>query len=281
MAYVRVSRATLQPAPIAVVAPGAAGGGRPEPIGAAADGGGTTTTSIVARAAPGGLVAERPYWIAGYGCIAVGFVAALVLNAVIRPSEYKAAAGFDAFAAFYIVAQSLERFFEPVTNFIKGSAGGADQVPAAGANAPLAGALAPAGVPNAPGAPIPGPSMTRPQAVAALDQALATASSSMDTTEVKAAVVAAATAKATIDQIRSNAAILVWGAQSGLAMLACGAMGLFLLRGVGAAGVPVPIDILVTGIAIGGGSKALHDLIKSVQASKENKQDPAEAGGSA
>ncbi len=275
MAYVRVSRATVQNAPIAVVAPGAAGSGRSEPIGAAADGG-ATSTSVVAKAVSGGLVAERPYWIAGYGCIAVGFVAALVLNAVIRPSEYKATAGFDAFAAFYIVAQSLERFFEPVTNFIKGSAGGGDQ-----ASAPVAGANAPAAGANAQGVPGPVPSMTRPQAVAALDQALATASSSMDATEVKTAVAAAATAKATIDQIRSNAGILVWGAQSGLAMIACGAMGLFLLRGVGAAGVPVPVDILVTGIAIGGGSKALHDLIKSVQASKENKQDPAETGGSA
>jgi hypothetical protein len=35
------------------------------------------------------------------------------------------------------------------------------------------------------------------------------------------------------------------------------------------------LDILVTGLAIGGGTKPLHDLIGNLQASKDSKKDPS------
>ena len=34
------------------------------------------------------------------------------------------------------------------------------------------------------------------------------------------------------------------------------------------------VDLLVTGLAVGGGTKPLHDLVSNLQASKEAKKDP-------
>ena len=276
MAYVRMTRTM----PVVVATPVATG--MPGPLGAddgtgagpatGSGAGGTTTLATTvtsfAGAAVGGRRAEPLYWGIAYGSIAVGFVAGLGLYAVVSPPEYKAAAGFDAFAALYIVAQVLERLFEPVANFVRGTVAG-DTTEAGG---PSSGGGEPDGAAE---------SLTRPQAVAALDQALATAATAPSPDSAAAAMADAATAKAAIDQIRANAALSIWGIQSGLAMILCGGIGLFLLRGIGAAGVPVFLDIFVTGVAIGGGSKALHDLIKSVQVTKESKQDPPEAGGAA
>ena len=35
------------------------------------------------------------------------------------------------------------------------------------------------------------------------------------------------------------------------------------------------LDILVPGLAIGGGTDPLHDLISNLQAAKDNKKDPS------
>jgi hypothetical protein len=59
--------------------------------------------------------------------------------------------------------------------------------------------------------------------------------------------------------------------------LASGFLGLYLMRAVGATGTPVWLDIAITGVIVGGGSKGLHDLIKNVEKAKETKEDPEEA----
>jgi hypothetical protein len=43
-----------------------------------------------------------------------------------------------------------------------------------------------------------------------------------------------------------------------------------------AAGIRHIIDLLVTGLAIGGGTKPLHDLISNLQAAKISKKDPSQ-----
>lgn len=50
-------------------------------------------------------------------------------------------------------------------------------------------------------------------------------------------------------------------------MLASGGFGLFLLRAVNAPHVPVWIDVIVTGLVLGAGTKPLHDLITNLQTS--------------
>ena len=61
------------------------------------------------------------------------------------------------------------------------------------------------------------------------------------------------------------------------ALAACLAAAAAFLPAVGATAVPEAVDVAVTGIIVGGGSKALHDLMKNVEKAKEKKEDPAEA----
>jgi hypothetical protein len=78
-----------------------------------------------------------------------------------------------------------------------------------------------------------------------------------------------------VEQDRRNSAVLVWGIATFLGMVVSGWAGLALLNSVGVRSAPRVLDIVVTGLAIGGGSKPLHDLISSLQASKDAKNDPA------
>ena len=62
-------------------------------------------------------------------------------------------------------------------------------------------------------------------------------------------------------------------------MVAAGGFGLLLVHAVAATEVPRWLDVLITGIPIGGGSKPLHDPIQTVQKAKEQKENPDEADG--
>ena len=53
-----------------------------------------------------------------------------------------------------------------------------------------------------------------------------------------------------------------------------------IVGAIGFPGMPAQVDMLVTGLAIGSGTKPLHDLISSLQKSKENREDPPELTGS-
>lgn len=61
--------------------------------------------------------------------------------------------------------------------------------------------------------------------------------------------------------------VRLWAAACFLAMLGCGALGIFLLHAVGVSSVSPAIDIGITGLAVGSGTKPLHDLISNIQKS--------------
>jgi hypothetical protein len=110
----------------------------------------------------------------------------------------------------------------------------------------------------------------------------------------KAAVDLAAAAQAELDQRRADKAVAYWALASVLGLLVSATLGLYLLHIVGlrgdglaadgswaggilsAAGIRHLLDLLVTGLAIGGGTKPLHDLISNLQAAKDNKKDPSQ-----
>jgi hypothetical protein len=79
-----------------------------------------------------------------------------------------------------------------------------------------------------------------------------------------------------VDKIRRNTAVIAWGVASFLAMVLCGWFGILLLRLTGLKGVPAELDIVLTGLQFGSGTKPLHDLISNVQKAKERKEDPPE-----
>jgi hypothetical protein len=53
-----------------------------------------------------------------------------------------------------------------------------------------------------------------------------------------------------------------------LGMLSSGYLGMFLLRVIGVTTAPLWMDIAVTGLAVGAGTKPLHDLISKIEKSK-------------
>jgi hypothetical protein len=77
-----------------------------------------------------------------------------------------------------------------------------------------------------------------------------------------------------VDQIRANLTVLIFATSALLAMIISGYLRAGLLRTVGESGIPAWVDIAVTGLVIGAGTKPLHDLISNISASKAEKQKP-------
>jgi hypothetical protein len=83
----------------------------------------------------------------------------------------------------------------------------------------------------------------------------------------------AASKQADVNRLRRNVTVITWGVASALAMAACGAWGIRLLHTAGF-DIPPFWDIALTGLAIGSGTKPLHDLISNIQKAKDQKADP-------
>ncbi len=115
---------------------------------------------------------------------------------------------------------------------------------------------------------------TEPE-VQARDQAVATALQAVGQDQTTA-LTSAANAQAALNGKRANRSVGLWAAATVLAMFASAATGMYLLAIVGAQEVPRVVELAVTGLAVGGGTKPLHDLIKSVEQKKEKRQDPPE-----
>ena len=82
----------------------------------------------------------------------------------------------------------------------------------------------------------------------------------------------AAEAQAQVDRIRRNRALVGWGLASLLAMCACGAFG-FRLMALTGFKTNEYVDVVITGLAVGSGTKPLHDLISNIQKAKDNSAD--------
>ena len=79
-------------------------------------------------------------------------------------------------------------------------------------------------------------------------------------------------AKADLDTWKTQRMFLTWSAATTLGMIASGLLGIyFLAMVIDGSTLPRWMDMLVTGVVIGGGSKAVHDLIENIQAGGEKK----------
>jgi hypothetical protein len=102
---------------------------------------------------------------------------------------------------------------------------------------------------------------------------------------------------------QANRAVLMWATAAVLAMLACASLGIFLLRSIqtpsavngstvsasvrsssAAPSAPSPaknpnrlLDLLVTGLVVGAGTKPLHDLISQIQTTSGKSKASASA----
>lgn len=70
-------------------------------------------------------------------------------------------------------------------------------------------------------------------------------------------------------QDKANKAILMSAIAFVIAVVLCELLGLYLLQAVGVNTIPGNLDVIITALAIGGGTKPLHDFIKSIEKTKD------------
>lgn len=165
-------------------------------------------------------------------------VVAIVLMSIahrywIKPTpSLKIASSYVPYAAVVAAAAALERFLEPLSNlWMNNKAQAAKEDTAAKKTAAHA----------------------------------AGANPGIDVTQVHVKAQDAAAAQAKTDTERANRAVFFWAIASICGIGIAGGFGFFLLQSI-AAGINPYLDLAVTGLTIGAGTKPTHDLITSLQA---------------
>lgn len=72
------------------------------------------------------------------------------------------------------------------------------------------------------------------------------------------------------EQSKANRSIVISAIAFVLAVLLSENLGLFLLQAVGVTAVSGDLDVMITALAISGGTKSLHDFIKTIEKVKGN-----------
>jgi hypothetical protein len=193
-------------------------------------GGGRTSEVTAARTVPRSQMTPMVVW-AMAAVIVVTVVMWLAYHFWIKPHPIHFTTGYVPYAGVAFMTAGLERFLEPLSNVL---------LPAAPAKAAAAMSKTAA---KAAGA---DPAVTQP-GVAAMAQT-------------------AADDQAAADKLRAQRTILFWAIASSCGLVISGAFGFFLLQSVATTPVNSFIDLAITGLTIGAGTKPLHDLISSAQA---------------
>jgi hypothetical protein len=198
-----------------------------------------TEGAIAAASGAATVSAELRYQIVAAVLIVVGLLLGWGLYEFVSTKPSQLAVGVSVFAVLYVLAQAIERFIEPFS--------------------PLLGGVLSGGV-------------SKGTLVKKRDTKLADAKNGVGVAPKKAC----ADAQAELDLFRANASTLAFGIAAFLALIGSGYFGFLILNLIGLSGVAAWVDLLVTGLAVGGGTKPLHDLITNLKESKNNKQDPKE-----
>jgi len=183
----------------------------------------------------------------GFGLAAVGIAIGILIYQATDEVAFELVQGISIFAVFYILAQAVERLLEPLSAW-------ADVVNPSDAAAGIV--------------------KRKSDAETRRDAAVAAAHRDNSMAD-KAAIKQAA-----VDQIRKNRTIVMWGAATLMAAIGAGLLHLSLMSAIGFTGLNTGVDLAITALAVGGGTKPLHDLIARIEKSKENKEDPAETESS-
>lgn len=198
------------------------------------------------------------------------------------PAPITALAGISVFAAFYVLAQALERLAEFITYI------------------PFIGAHIGATKANTHWETKEKAVTARDTAIAETMKALAQGSdadekdaanahrSSTNNTSISPSdakmqeagkvqqnVQQAANAHQWVNKVRTNRAVFFWALNSCLASIGCGWLKLSFLATIGVLTGPAWVHIAITGLVVGGGTKPLHDLITNIEKAKEAKEDQA------
>lgn len=214
-----------------------------------------------------GTSTETSYWLLALGLLALGIVAAYVLQREhwqVAPIALRS--GISVFAALYVGAQLIERLLVPIA-------------PWASATSVSAGNSAPPKPPESGGTNTrKSGHVTKQQAAAALSawnavsRAPVSAPYAGQTQEQSATTQAQNTATwaELLDQAKKNGNTTLWAFGSALGMTLCAVGNIHLVRLLATHWRYPLADIIVTGLVLGGGSKNLHDFITNLQDSGGN-----------
>jgi hypothetical protein len=237
------------------------------------------------------LNADPPSWpwiLGAFGILVVGTAVSYVVWRLVKPTDFMPSSNYAVYAGLFVMALALERVLEPFSGlFIPSVKTKKDQSTALVAHA------------------------KRAQVVTAVSQLRAaaadpasTAQQEQDTLQAAAAAQKnAAVAQKAHHHSQANRAVLMWATAAVLAMLVCASLGVFLLRSIetpstatgsttsaslqsssAAPSAPNPakdpnrlLDLLVTGLVVGAGTKPLHDLISQIQTTSGKSKASASA----
>jgi hypothetical protein len=236
------------------------------------------------------LNADPPSWpwiLAAFGILAVGTIVSYVVWRSVKPTDFMPSSNYAVYAGLFVMALALERVLEPFSGlFIPSVKAKKAQSTALAANAKRAQVVA---------------------ATSQLDAAVADPAAAQRAQETLQAAAAAqkdaAVAQKEHHHSQANRAVLMWATAAVLAMLACSSLGIFLLRSIetpsavkgstasasvlsssAAPSAPSPaknpdrlLDLLVTGLVVGAGTKPLHDLISQIQTTSGKSKASASA----
>lgn len=192
---------------------------------------GAIRTSPVSASASAG----SPSWpmIAGpmVAVVAAAVVMGLAYRFWIKPIPIRFSAGYLPYAGVVAAAGALERFLEPLSKWLLPTTTSKEEAAT---------------------------SKTSAEGAAADPEKSATA--------VRELAAEAARRQAAVDRRRTARAVMFWAIASICGLAISGGFGFFLLRSVAISHVNSYLDLVITGLTIGAGTKPTHDFITSMQA---------------
>jgi hypothetical protein len=202
------------------------------------------------------IPSERIAWAA----VAIALVAAIVgaiLFLVTDPDLHLDVQGFAVFAPIYFAAQAIERLLEPLASVYNTTIPQKEAVKSAREQKVRA--------------------ETALKAALGADPAVINRESAPVNTEMAAATAFEQAALRALRLKRANRKLLWFAVATVIACILSGLLGLGILEAMSTQKLEAylgAIDVGLTGVVIGAGTKPIHDLIERVQKSKEN-ADPA------
>ncbi len=237
------------------------------------------------------LNADPPSWpwiLAAFGILAVGTIVSYVVWRSVKPADFMPSSNYAVYAGLFVMALALERVLEPFSGlFVPSVKAKKAQSTVMAAHAKRAEVVA----------------ATSQLHAAVVDPAAADQHAGEILQAAAAAQKDAAVAQKEQHHSQANRAVLMWATAAVLAMLACASLGIFLLRSIqtpsavngstvsasvrsssAAPSAPSPaknpnrlLDLLVTGLVVGAGTKPLHDLISQIQTTSGKSKASASA----
>jgi len=230
---------------------------------------------------------QPPHWpvvALSFGAVAAtAVVMCLTLDEWLKPDIFQTVAGYIPLAGVVAVSTALERFLEPISSLLPplSQSGTKDDRAAAtrakdAATRAMDQSEAAAKNPQTDDATR---AMLNQQATAALTSAHVhakglTAGQAMDIAHAAAvdsqlseATVApmVQTAADKLAQLRADRTVFFWALASICGLVISGSFGFLLLQAISSKHVNQCLDLIVTGLVIGAGTKPLHDLITGIQ----------------